>query len=56
MQNELDSNKGMLDNLNEQLAINLLQTVQTASLKELHKGEIITTKLHVILNKELNNW
>jgi len=56
MQNELDSNKGMLDNLNEQSAINLLQTVQNASLKELHKGEIITNKLHVILNKELNNW
>jgi len=56
MQNELDSNKDMLDHLNEQSAINLLQTVQTATLKELHKGEIITNKLHVILNKELNNW
>jgi len=56
MKNELDSNKDMLDHLNEQSAINLLQTVQTATLKELHKGEIITNKLHVILNKELNNW
>lgn len=56
MQYEIESNQGMLENLNEQAAINLLQTVQTDTLKELHDDEIITNKLHVILNKELNKW
>ena len=56
MQHEIKSNPDMLDNLNEQSAINLLQTVQSNTLKELHKTEIISNKLHVILNKELNNW
>jgi len=56
MQHELESNQDMLDHLNEQSAINLLQTVQTSTLKKLHKGEIISNKLHVILNKELNHW
>ncbi len=56
MQHEIESNKGMLEQLNEQSAINLLQTVQMRTLKELHNSEIITNKLHVILNKELNNW
>lgn len=56
MQNEIASNQEMLEHLNEQSAINLLQTVQTDTLKELHESEIITNKLHVILNKELNNW
>ncbi len=56
MQHEIKTNKEMLDYLNEQSAINLLQTVQTDTLNELHENEIITNKLHVILNKEINNW
>ncbi len=56
MQHEIDSNQDMLEHLNEQSAINLLQTVQSDTLQELHENEIITNKLHVILNKELNNW
>lgn len=56
MQQEIHSNKEMLDQLNEQSAINLLQTVQTETLKELHSNEIITNKLHILLNKELNQW
>ncbi len=56
MEKEIESNQEMLDQLNEQSAINLLQTVQTDTLKELHDNDIITNKLHVILNKELNNW
>jgi CPA1 family monovalent cation:H+ antiporter len=56
MLHEIESNQEMLDYLNEQSAINLLQTVQSDTLKELHDNEIITNKLHVILNKELNNW
>ena len=56
MLHEIESNKEMLEQLNEESAINLLQTVQMRTLKELHKKEIITNKLHVILNKELNNW
>jgi hypothetical protein len=45
-----------LEYLNEQSAIHLLQAVQTDTLNELHSSEIITNKLHVILDKELNNW
>ncbi|NOQ14986.1 MAG: sodium:proton antiporter [Methyloprofundus sp.] len=56
MQKEIESNQEMLDYLNEQSAIMLLQTVQTDTLTELHDKEIITNKLHVILNKELNQW
>ncbi|NOR81803.1 MAG: sodium:proton antiporter [Methyloprofundus sp.] len=56
MQHEIESNQEMLEHLNEQSAINLLQTVQTDTLTELHDNEIITNKLHVTLNKELNNW
>ncbi len=56
MQSEIDSNQEMLEHLNEQSAINLLQTVQTDTLKELYENEIITNKLHITLNKELNDW
>jgi CPA1 family monovalent cation:H+ antiporter len=56
MQHEIESNQELLDQLNEQSAINLLQTVQNDTLNELHDNEIITAKLHVLLNKELNHW
>lgn len=56
MQHEIMSNREMLDHLNEQSAINLLQTVQAETLKELHENEILTNKLYITLNKELNNW
>ncbi len=56
MLHEIESNQEMLDQLNEQSAIDLLQTVQTDTLNELHDNEIITNKLYVILNKELNDW
>ncbi len=56
MQQEIEFNEELLDYLNEQVAINLLQTVQNKTLKELHDKEIITTKLRVLLDKELNHW
>lgn len=56
MQGEIESNQDLLDQSNELAAIHLLQTVQNDTLDELHDKEIITTKLHIILNKELNNW
>lgn len=56
MHDEIKSNQAMLDQLNEQSAINLLQTVQNKTLNDLHKNEIITKKLHVLLNNELNHW
>ncbi len=55
MLDEIKSNQNLLDQLNEQSAENLLQTVQNDTLKELHDNEIITTKLYILLNKELNN-
>ncbi|KAF3976849.1 MAG: sodium:proton antiporter [Methylococcales symbiont of Iophon sp. n. MRB-2018] len=56
MQEEIKSNQDMLDYLNEQSAIYLLQAVQTDTLNELQSSEIISKKLQVILDKELNNW
>ena len=54
MQDEIKSNQELLDQLNEQSALSLLQSVQHDTLKELHDNEIITNKLYVLLNKELN--
>ncbi|KAF3982546.1 MAG: sodium:proton antiporter [Methylococcales symbiont of Hymedesmia sp. n. MRB-2018] len=56
MQEEIESNQDMLDYLNEQSAIYLLQAVQTDTLNELQSSEIISKKLQLILDKELNNW
>ncbi len=56
MQQEIESNQELLDYLNERSAIHLLQTVQNETLKELKDKEIITIKLHVLLDKELNQW
>jgi CPA1 family monovalent cation:H+ antiporter len=55
MQQELKTNQALLDDFNEQSAKALLRTVQNNTLKELHKNEIISAKLYVLLNKELND-
>ena len=51
----LKSNQMLLDDLNEQSAKTLLKEVQNNSLKELKGNEIISGKLYVLLNKELND-
>ena len=55
MRHEIQSNQELLDDLNEQSAKALLHTCQNDTLKELHDNEIITSKLYVLLNKELND-
>ncbi len=54
MDHEIQSNKNLLDDFNEQSAKALLQVSQTDTLKELHKHEIISSKLYVMLKKEFN--
>ncbi len=56
MKNKTGSNNEALDLLNEASAVRLLQTVQMQTLHGLHENEIITRKLYIILDKELNHW
>ncbi|NOQ35495.1 MAG: sodium:proton antiporter, partial [Methylococcaceae bacterium] len=55
MKNEISSNQALLDDLNAQSAKAFLHTVQHDTLKELHDHEIITSKLYVLLSKELKD-
>jgi len=55
MKNEIQTNKGLLDDLNEQSAKSLLKITKKDTLKELHKHEIISSKLFVLLSKEMND-
>jgi CPA1 family monovalent cation:H+ antiporter len=55
MQHEISSNKELLDDLNEQSANAQLHTVQDDTLKGLQEKEIISNKLYVLLNKEMND-
>lgn len=54
MQQEIQSNKGLLDELNKQSAKALLHITQMDTLKELHEHEIISSKLYLLLKKEIN--
>ncbi len=54
MQYEIQTNKAILEDLNEQTAKALLHAFQNDTLKELLENEIITGKLYVMLNKEFN--
>ncbi len=54
MHKEILSNKDLLDDLNERSARALLQTTEIDTLKELHDYEIISSKLYVLLKKEMN--
>lgn len=54
MDHQLQSNKDLLDDLNEQSAISLLNITKADSLKELHANEIISSKLFILLKKEIN--
>ncbi|MCH9697733.1 MAG: cation:proton antiporter [Gammaproteobacteria bacterium] len=56
MHNEIQSNKVLLDDLNGRSARALLQTTEIDTLKELHDHEIISSKLYVLLKKEINKF
>lgn len=53
MKEEITSNQVLRDRLNQQAAKNLLHDIQNDTLMELHKKEIINTKLYILLKKEL---
>ncbi|MFU8789976.1 MAG: cation:proton antiporter [Methylobacter sp.] len=53
MKKEIISNQALLDHLNQRAAKNLLHDVQNNTLLELYKNEIVTTKLYILLKKEL---
>ena len=55
MKKEISSNKGLLDDLNAQSITAFLHTAQHDTLKELHEHEVITSKLYVLLRKELKD-
>lgn len=54
MKDEIQSNKDLLDDLNGQSAVALLAMTKKDTLEELHEHEIISSKLYVLLKKELN--
>lgn len=54
MKHELASNKDFLDDLNEQSAKALLNITKADTLKELHASEIISSKLFILLKKEID--
>ncbi|MBW2690964.1 MAG: sodium:proton antiporter, partial [Deltaproteobacteria bacterium] len=53
MENEIQSNRDLVDEMNEQSAKALLHITQADTLKELHEDEIISSKLHVLLKNEM---
>lgn len=55
METEIRSNQDLLNELNAQAAKKFLQGLQNNTLKQLHDDEIITSKLYVLLSKELNS-
>jgi monovalent cation:H+ antiporter, CPA1 family len=55
MNKEIASNQFLLDRLNQHSAKGLLGDAQNQALAELHDNEIITTKLYILLKKELNS-
>ena len=55
MKHELLSNKDLLDDLNEQSALALLNMTKTDTLKDLHANEIISSKLFILLKKEIDD-
>lgn len=55
MANEIKSNKDLVDDFNEQSAKALLRITQADTLKDLHKHEIISKKLYLLLKQEMNN-
>lgn len=54
MEKELQANKGLLEELNEQSALALFRSAQDEKLHELLENEIISDKLYYLLRQELN--
>lgn len=55
MADEIKSNKDLVDEMNAQSAKALLSITQADTLKDLHKHEIISSKLYVLLKSLLQN-
>jgi CPA1 family monovalent cation:H+ antiporter len=55
MANEIHSNKELVDDMNAQSAKALLNITQADTLKDLHQHEIISSKLYVLLKKEMED-
>lgn len=53
MEQEILSNKDLLDEMNENSAKSFLQITHADTLNELHDFEIISSKLHILLKKEM---
>ncbi|GAW86834.1 monovalent cation:H+ antiporter, CPA1 family [Bathymodiolus platifrons methanotrophic gill symbiont] len=53
MAEEIQSNKDLVDDMNEQSAKALLDITQADTLKDLHKHEIISSKLYLLLKNEI---
>lgn len=51
----LKKNSALLNRLNESMAEVSLHAVQSQTLADLHKNEIITNKLFIMLNHELED-
>lgn len=54
MDKEVAKHAFLLDHLNEEAAAKSLRNVKSDVLQKLHKDEIITSKLYIMLNHELN--
>ncbi len=55
MEHEILTNKNIVDEMNEESAIALLRTHHEDTLADLHENEIISSKLYVLLKKELHD-
>ena len=55
MADEIQSNKDLVDEVNAQSAKALLSITQADTLKGLHKHEIISSKLYLLLKKEMDD-
>ncbi|MCK5356625.1 MAG: sodium:proton antiporter, partial [Methyloprofundus sp.] len=55
MADEIQSNKDLVDDMNAQSAKALLSITQADTLKDLHKYEIISSKLYLLLKKEMDD-
>ena len=53
MSEEIQSNKDLVDDMNEQSAKALLDITQADTLKDLHKHEITSSKLYLLLKNEI---
>jgi len=55
MADEIKSNKDLVDDMNAQSAKALLGITRSDTLKDLHQHEIISSKLYLLLKKEMDD-